>query len=99
MTQYIVTNSKTGQQTTVNATSRDHARLVAHYINPEHFTDGKDGVWLHTAEVRDAAARFRQVLAERLDGDPALSDILDLFQEALDEHRENALDDCAHSHY
>lgn len=45
-----------------------------------------------------AAARFREVLAERLDGDPALSDILDLFQEALDEQRESALDDCARGH-
>lgn len=98
MTQYIVTNSKSGHQTTVNATSRDHARVVANYVNPEHFTDGKDGVWLHTEEVRDAAARFRETLAERLDGDPALSDILDLFQEALDEQRENALDDCALGH-
>lgn len=45
---------------------------------------------------------FRQVLSERLDGDPALSELLDAFQQLLDEayndghskgHEEHSADD------
>ncbi len=96
MTQYIVTNSKTGDTVTVEAQSRDHARLIARLTNAEAFTDGKDGVWLHTEEVRDAAARFRQTLAVQDLMSDRIEELLDLFQEALDEATERSARDAAY---
>lgn len=99
MTQYIVTNPETRASIRVEGASKDHARLLAALTNADAFTES-NGVWMHTEEITDAAARFREALALTLDvKNDRVQELLDLFQEALDETRESALDDAARYPY